>query len=772
MRPTTLSLLAAGLMVPALAGAAPPRHGHPASPAVAESYLARYAELQGLRVDPAQVATVKDLTLDRDVGHFSFTDGSLALLTPVGGRVIGAVFHGHGTFSFTPPTQVERDRLRRFEKRDSLVDPFTDVMVLFTDSSLAELQKKLQFGPGSMISAASASIVSMLGFVSDDKSKWFTSDLMDDFLNGTSGGLFYAFINRESGSSLLLIDNPVDQEGVELWGSSSVGLYSHQTNSICQFAAARHVADSLDLSDHGRAAYSSAYKVESWMPQSGGGGMSFSAKAHLDIGSAVPRGPWVAFDLYYKLDVDSARADGGDLLPTYKGHESGTTWIHLPEALEPGKSLGITLYYHGGLLDHYGEFYYIDPNAPWYPRSMEGRSYATFDLTFHSPDWLQLASVGSRVDSSSANRMTTTRWVTDAPIRNASFNLGNFKAYHAQEAGVPPVTVLLSEDAHRTINGGAFHQKNMKEAVGSDVTSALKFFTWAYGPVTAKEFIATEIPYAEGVAFPGLIDLSAWTFQETNRQGLDQVFRAHEVAHQWWGIGVDFTTYHDQWLSEGFAEFSGLWYMQTALKDSKKYFDVLDDWRTSFVTHRDQRTPISLGYRVENVKDELGYQDVVYYKGAWVLHMLRGLMIDLKTMNEDRFTGMMRQFYSENQGKRASTADFQKVVEQASGVKMDWFFNQWVYGYQIPTYKVATRTDNNGGQYVVHLKVTQENVPDTWLMYVPVAVDLGDKKVARFRVKVTGHQSTIDLPALPLQPKSVKFNDLDGVLAEVKTVDW
>jgi hypothetical protein len=85
---------------------------------------------------------------------------------------------------------------------------------------------------------------------------------------------------------------------------------------------------------------------------------------------------------------------------------------------------------------------------------------------------------------------------------------------------------------------------------------------------------------------------------------------------------------------------------------------------------------------------------------------------------------------------------------------------------------VASRIDNSGGQYVVHLKVTQEDVPDTWLMYVPVAVDLGDKKVARFRVKVTGHQSNIDLPALPLQPKSVKFNDLDGVLADVKTVDW
>ena len=220
----------------------------------------------------------------------------------------------------------------------------------------------------------------------------------------------------------------------------------------------------------------------------------------------------------------------------------------------------------------------------------------------------------------------------------------------------------------------------------------------------AKDFIATEIPYAEGVAFPGLIDLSAGTFQETSGQGDDQMFRAHEVAHQWWGIGVDIASYHDAWLAEGFAEFSGLWYMQTVLKDNKKYFDHLDRWRTMFVAHRTQRTPIYLGYRAGNSKDELSYSDIVYVKSAWVLHMLRALMLDLKTMNEDRFTGMMRQYYTTNLGRRATTADFQKSVEQAAGIPMDWFFNQWVYGYQIPTYKVATQTEHAGGEYRVHLR--------------------------------------------------------------------
>ena len=72
-----------------------------------------------------------------------------------------------------------------------------------------------------------------------------------------------------------------------------------------------------------------------------------------------------------------------------------------------------------------------------------------------------------------------------------------------------------------------------------------------------------------------MVSLSWVTFQNTSDAGDDELFRAHEVAHQWWGIGVDFESYHDQWLSEGFANFSGLWYMQTVRHDNRKYFDML-----------------------------------------------------------------------------------------------------------------------------------------------------------------------------------------------------
>jgi aminopeptidase N len=247
------------------------------------------------------------------------------------------------------------------------------------------------------------------------------------------------------------------------------------------------------------------------------------------------------------------------------------------------------------------------------------------------------------------------------------------------------------------------------------------------------------------------------------------------VAHQWWGIGLDYLTYHDRWLSEGFAEFSGLWYLQTVRHSNDKYFGILRQYRSSIYLRKDVPGPISLGHRVQSSRDADvdDYGTIVYKKGAWVVHMLRMLMLDLKTMNEDRFTETMQDFYQTYQGKRASTADFRRIVEAHAGTDMGWFFDQWVHGTALPTYRVAHRTEPmEDGQFRVRLQVQQEGVPENFLMYVPVTLDLGKDRVARVRVKVTGARSEIVLPPMPAEPKAVHFNDLEGVLAEVKSGDW
>ena len=734
------------------------------------SYEQRYDELRQLQIRPDRVAPVTRLVLKRDAGQFTFVDGNFYLLAPIGDRTVAAVFVGNGLFSFIPPTRIEQDRLARFQKAKTLEVPLSSVVLLFADSTLAELESQLTFGPGQP-SDSRQRFKDGIEFLAQDNSKSFDPDLMAAFLNGESSDLFYAHIDRKGGGPLMFMLNPHEVEGVTLSHRVRQFGWTRRSEVICRFPAGGNGRDVRITGERTDQAAIRSYNITTFLKQSGSGDLSFAANAKLDITSSSTVGPWVAFSLFEKLKVDSARWQTGESATVFKGNEGSLLWIRLDRQLQPGEVRTLSLFYHGDLIDRFGDFFFIKSSAEWYPRSLEGRSLATFDLTFHSPAGQLLASVGDKLEESTSGRTTTSRWVSPGPIRNASFNLGFFKDYKIQEEGIPPVTVLIAEDAHRKLGG--LRQKKMKETVGGDVARSLRFFQHVYGPLPAKQFFATEIPGFHGEAFPGMVHLSWATFHQTDDKGEDEVFRAHEVAHQWWGVGVDFTSYHDQWLSEGFSNFSGLWYLQTVRKDNDKYFGMLRRWRTGILERTEEPSPIWLGYRARSSKDDNGYGVLVYQKGAWVLHMLRIMMLDFKTMGEDRFTETMREFYAAYQGKRASTEDFRQIAEKHMGADLGWFFDQWIYGTEIPTYRVAYHSyPAENGQYRVKLKVRQENVSDDFQMYVPVTLDLGNDRVARMRVKVRGPTSEIDLPLMPAKPKAVNFNDLDGVLAEVKMVDW
>jgi hypothetical protein len=496
--------------------------------------------------------------------------------------------------------------------------------------------------------------------------------------------------------------------------------------------------------------------------------------------AAEPLGPWLLFRLHDKLLVDSARWVGGAAAAVFKAKDNDDLWIRAPHRLATGDSLALTVFYHGDLIDRFLNWFYIDPTAAWYPINGQGVNFATFDLTFHSPNWYPLASVGERVDSSETPKVMTTHWVTRIPTSYATFNLGLFENYHVQQPDAPPLDVLLSEDAHRELRRQLAlqgiqisEQTHKKETVASDVSNSLKLFTKLFGECAYNHFFVTEIPYGEGVSFPGMIDLSWATFQETSLDGFDEFFRAHEVAHQWWGNGVQPVSYRDAWLSEGMASFSALWYLQAERKHSVEYFKFLDQYKNDIHDDHDDAGPIWIGYRNSTPNARRGYDIMIYEKGAWVLHMLRIMMLDLSTMKEDRFTETLRDFYQSYRGAPATTDDFRRVVERHMGVPLDWFFDEWVKGTAIPTYHVAwSPQPAANGRFTVRMRITQEHVPEDFQMTVLVSADLGDGRFAHFRVPVRGGQSDYTSPLLPAEPRDLKFNDLSSTLADVKMERW
>src|SRR5260370_20788620 len=211
--------------------------------------------------------------------------------------------------------------------------------------------------------------------------------------------------------------------------------------------------------------------------------------------------------------------------------------------------------------------------------------------------------------------------------------------------------------------------------------------------------------------------------------------------------------------------------MQAILNDNEKYLKRLRESRGEIRHERGKAAPIGLGTRAAESWHG-NYALITYQKGAWVLQMVRNMLLDTRTMNEDRFMAMMHDFYETYRGKRATTLDFQRVVERHVGQSMDWFFNEWVYGTDLPTYTFAWKADRDsrGTGYTAHLRVRQTDVPGSFGMYVPLLIKF-EQGEALIRMLVRG-PSTEAVVHLPAAPKTMELNPLESVLAEVKTEGW
>jgi aminopeptidase N len=452
--------------------------------------------------------------------------------------------------------------------------------------------------------------------------------------------------------------------------------------------------------------------------------------------------------------------------------------------LAPGEARTLQVRYHGELIDRVGDWMLLRSSTNWYPEP-DGRHRAPFDLTFHAPSQYHLVSVGERVSSETHDRVTTTHWIAARPIHNASFVLGLFDEEPFGEAGAPPVTALMFRGRPDPIQVSfgdvqVVSGARMDRKVAADAARAVGFFHRVLGPPPAGRVTVAEIPDTGGEAFPGLIQITWTPFWGRNVAAEDAVFRAHEVAHQWWGYGVDYRTYHDHWLSEGFADFSALWYVQQGLGDTKSYLAVLEAWREEIFKDLRFRPsdsppagPIWLGYRSASIEAPGDHALIVYKKGAWVLHMLRNMLLDLATGNEERFAGLMRDFYARHEGHAATTEDFIRLAQRYAGEDLGWFFDQWVYGTDLPTYRFASRSERTPDNKVkVTCRVEQRGVPEGFRMPVPIRIEFGGDRFSWVRQVIQGARTEFELPLMEHEPQAIVFNDLQSVLCRVEQVKW
>jgi len=368
-------------------------------------------------------------------------------------------------------------------------------------------------------------------------------------------------------------------------------------------------------------------------------------------------------------------------------HRDERLSFRMDRTYRKGEIAVIAVKYHGapqgvGLLigsNKYGHRVWFAENWPdqghhWFPAIDHPSDKATVDFLIIAPDRYDVVANGKLVEIRSLqDGRKSVHWSESRPIPTYSMVIGvaEFATTDAgTAAGIPLTIYAYPQDLPNAI------RKFNRSAL------ALQYFSALIGRYPYEKLAQVESTTRIG----GMENASAIFYSEEafQRSRIEETPMPHEIAHQWFGDSVTQNDWDHLWLSEGFATyFEALFYEHLEGAESmKKSMELAaDEVRKYQARHPDPIVDPALNELTKKLNP------LNYYKGAWVLHMLR------KMLGDDAFFRGIRAYYARFKGSNARSEDFQRVMEETSGRELGIFFRQWLYQPGLPEYQLTWRWD-------------------------------------------------------------------------------
>jgi len=765
-----------------------------------------------------QTFRVENFTLPWDAATFQFEKGTLTMLNPVNGVVTGAIFLGEGHFNLKPVISMDAREISRRTGAAEFNEDFTEAVFRFTGDAGSRFLPGL--GERTEPASEAATVLKHwrermrqrreqpLGFtqylLQGETMDNVDADLLAAIYNGSHPEFFNAYLRGKKHKDLRFfvrvrvgalpqLDSPeevalinFDPEGMDdgVWYLSHLkSEYSHHTASSGE--------DRRLFATH-------RYKIETVIARN----------KHLFSTATISFEPLVAgervlkFGLLPNLRVSRVTDEQGkDVYFIQESRkEDGSFYVVLPQAPPLRQERSINVEYAGDkVLEEAGEgSFYVSARTSWYPNLNGFGERALYDLTFKVPKRYKVISVGQLRGESVEQDLAVSHWVTPNPVAVAGFNYGDYQRLDLPDeiTGYKISGYYLEQLPNQFRRNPALQSlapRSMTKYALEQTRAQLQICSMYFGKSPYEEIYITEQPnFNFGQSWPNLVYLPLSAYTDSTQRwmlfgsidskftGFVQEVTPHEVAHQWWGHAVGWASYHDQWLSEGFAEFSAGLFLQNAVGEKWRK-DYIEFWerlqkrileKNNFGVAPNDAGPLWMGLRLISPRTENAYRNVTYPKGAYVLQMLRSMMYD----NEDHdkaFMAMMHDFVESHRDRAASTESFKAIAEKhitkrmdiAGNGRLDWFFDEWVYGTQVPKYHFEYQlSPDEGGKVKLHMTLTQSEVDEHFAMLVPVFADFG-KGMARIgQLGIAGNSSrSVDI-ILPSQPKKVALNAYKDIL--------
>jgi hypothetical protein len=763
-------------------------------------YLSTVGNLHRLSVNATTQYDARDFTVRSEDLMLTMSEGSVFTIETARG-VTGLILTGRGDMRFEPTPETEKGQIRVFAGHDVLETRFDAAYIRFSNikqhgdlSTLTERavnERDLRRAQELFEEESAKAYVLELGDLSSDS--WSLLPRPGDFLAEIRtrqwDTLTYSRASQE----------PEDISVFERETKTNISIYASES----KLASRGRFYDEDDYTAYDVLDYEIDLAVN---PQN----LTLSGVARMRLRVKTNSISQLTLRLAESLVVRSVNSEelGRLFSLRMRGHDS--LYVNLPATVLKGTDLTLTITYAGSLapqtpdrdtlqeprdwlpefLEVRGQDKYLYSNSSyWYPQSTVA-DYVTATLRLSVPARLEAVASGTlssdspRIVSDSGGRERKVYVFTASrPVRYLAFVVSRFDradrvtiAFENSDdestegLDLPPPLAFsgaVNSTLDLTIEANPLHVRYGRELMSQAIDVA-SFYRSLIGDSPYESFtvalIEHRLPGGHSPAYFATLHRPlpgrqfVYRTDPADFRGYPEFFLAHEVAHQWWGQAVSGRNYHEQWVSEGFAQYFAALYA-LRLGGEELFSEVLEQLRKWSIDNSDQG-PVYLGYRLGHVKnDSRIFRSLVYNKGALVLHMLRRLLGD------DVFFRGIRRFYVGARFAKVGTDDLRFAMAAESGLSLDRFFDRWIYGSSLPDITFSHRVAQaDSGQDVVLQFEQGDEVFD-----VPVTVRLEysggnsedivvpvTEKVVEFRVPLEGRL------------RRVSINEKDGTLAEIR----